>query len=212
VVSTGQLLAFAVAAFVLIAIPGPSVLFIISRGVALGRRAALATVVGNAAGVYVQVAAVALGIGVIVERSAAVFTAVKLVGAAYLVFLGLRMFRERKSLAAVLDATVLPKSTRRILREGFIVGITNPKAIVFFAAVLPQFADPSRGYVPLQLLTLGLVFVAIALVSDGVWGVAAGTARAWLRSSPRRLQAVGGAGGLIIVGLGISLALTGRKD
>jgi threonine/homoserine/homoserine lactone efflux protein len=185
VVSTAQLLAFAAAAFVLIAIPGPSVLFIIGRGVALGRRAALATVVGNAAGVYVQVAAVALGIGVIVERSTVVFTAVKLFGAAYLVFLGVRMFRERKSLAAVLDATVVPKSTRRILREGFIVGLTNPKAIVFFAAVLPQFADPSRGHVPLQLLMLGLVFVAIALVSDGVWGIAAGTARAWLRSASR---------------------------
>jgi threonine/homoserine/homoserine lactone efflux protein len=212
VISAGQLLAFAATAFVLIVVPGPSVLFVISRGVALGRRAALATVVGNAAGVYVQVVAVAFGIGTIVERSNTVFTVIKLVGAAYLVVLGVRTIRDRKALAAVLDATVVPKSTRRILRDGFVVGMTNPKAIVFFAAVLPQFADPSLGHVPLQLLALGVVFVVIALVSDGVWGLAAGSARAWLGRSPRRLEVVGGAGGLIIIGLGVRLALTGRKD
>lgn len=212
VVPTDRILPFAATAFVLIAVPGPSVLFVVSRALALGRRAALATVVGNAFGVYLQVIAVALGIGTVVERSATAFTAVKLLGAAYLVFLGLRTFRHRDRLAAAIETATAPRSTRRVLREGVIVGAMNPKAIVFFAAVLPQFADAASGHVPLQLLVLGLVFVAIALVSDSAWGLAAGTARLWLAGSPRRLRAVGGASGLVVMGLGARLAFSGRAD
>ena len=211
VVPAANLAAFMLAALVLIAVPGPSVLFVVSRGVVLGRRAALATVVGNCAGVYVQVIAVALGIGVVVERSATLFATIKLAGAGYLVWLGVRTFRARRSLRAALGARVERKSVRRILREGFVVGLTNPKAAVFFAAVLPQFADPSRGHVPLQLLALGLVFVAIALVLDSLWGLAAGTARERLIASPRRLEAIGGAGGVVLVGLGVGLAVSGRR-
>ena len=210
VIATDRLLAFVATAFALIVVPGPSVLFVISRGVALGRRAALATVVGNAAGVYVQVIAVAIGIGAVVERSAEVFTALKLAGAAYLVMLGVRALRDRRHLAETLRIPAVPRNTNRIVSEGFIVGVANPKAIVFFAAILPQFVDPALGHVPLQLLTLGLVFVAIALVSDGAWGLAAGTARTWLVRSPRRLEAIGGASGLVMIGLGLRLALLGR--
>jgi hypothetical protein len=115
VIPTGSLLAFAVTAFALIVVPGPSVLFVISRGVALGGRAALATVFGNAAGAYSQVVVVALGLGALIERSAALFTAVKLVGAAYIVFLGLQAIRHRQKLATVLDAATAPRGTRRIL-------------------------------------------------------------------------------------------------
>ena len=210
-VTWSNLAAFALASLVLIAIPGPSVLFVISRGVVLGRRAALATVLGNCAGVYVQVAAVALGIGVIVERSVVVYNTIKLAGAAYLVWLGVRTFRNRRALVLALGAPVTPKSGRRILREGFVVGVTNPKAAVFFAAILPQFTDASRGHVPLQMLTLGVVFIAIATLCDGAWALAAGTARERLVSSPRRLEAIGGAGGAVLVGLGVGLAVTGRK-
>src|SRR5580704_7236413 len=163
-VPASNLAEFAAAALVLIAIPGPSVLFVISRGVVLGRRAALATVAGNCAGVYMQVVAVAFGVGVLLERSASFYTTAKLIGATYLVWLGVRTFRRRRALAAALTAPVAPKSDRRILRDGFVVGVTNPKAAVFFAAILPQFADPSRGGVPFQMLLLGLVFVAIAMV------------------------------------------------
>jgi threonine/homoserine/homoserine lactone efflux protein len=131
--------------------------------VALGRRAALATVAGNTAGVMVQAILVALGLGALVERSDAAFTAVKLIGAVYLVVLGLRMLRNRHGLAALHDATEVPKGTRRIVREGFIVGFTNPKAVVVFTVVIPQFADPSRGHVPLQLLVLGIVFLTIGV-------------------------------------------------
>ena len=209
-VTWSNLAAFALASLVLIAIPGPSVLFVISRGVVLGRRAALATVLGNCAGVYVQVAAVALGIGVIVERSVVVYDTIKLAGAAYLVWLGVRTFRNRRALVLALGAPVTPKSGRRILREGFVVGVTNPKAAVFFAAILPQFTDASRGHVPLQMLTLGVVFIAIAMVCDGAWALVAGSARERLVSSPRRLEAIGGAGGAVLVGLGVGLAVTGR--
>ena len=210
-VPTDRLLAFMGVAFALIVVPGPSVLFVISRGVALGRRAAVTTVVGNAAGVYVQVVAVALGIGALVERSVLLFRVLSLVGAAYLVVLGVRALRGRRGLAEALEVPVAPASTGRILREGFVVGLANPKVIVFFAAVLPQFTDPARGHVPIQLLVLGAIFVGIALVSDSAWGVAAGTARAWLARSPRRLAALGGTGGLVLIGLGLRLAVTGRE-
>src|SRR4051794_7516100 len=151
VISTGSLLAFAVTSFALIVVPGPSVLFVISRGVALGRRAAVATVLGNAVGAYSQVVVVALGLGALIERSATLFTAVKLVGAAYIVYLGAQAIRHRRGLASVIEAASAPRGTRRILREGYVVGITNPKSAVFMAAVLPQFTDPAQGHVPVQL-------------------------------------------------------------
>ena len=135
-------------------IPGPSVLFVISRGVALGRRAALLTVAGNSTGVFIHVVAVAAGIGAIVERSILAYNVLRLAGAAYIVWLGIQAIRHRRSLSTVLDATAV-RPSRQIFREGFIVGITNPKSIVFFSAVLPQFVDPDGAAVPLQMLLLG---------------------------------------------------------
>jgi len=207
-----HLLEFAITAFVLIVVPGPSVLFVVSRGVALGRKAALATVAGNTAGVMVQAILIALGLGALVERSDAAFTAVKLVGAVYLVVLGLRMLRNRHGLAALHDATEVPKGTRRIVREGFVVGFTNPKAVVVFTVIIPQFADPSRGHVPLQLLVLAIVFLTIGVISDSAWAIASGSARNWIARSPGRLEALAGAGGVVLIGLGLRLAVTGRKD
>ncbi|MSY59578.1 MAG: LysE family translocator [Actinobacteria bacterium] len=209
--SGDRYLAFVLASLVIAPVPGPSVLFVISRAVALGRGAAIATVIGNSAGVFAQAVAVAFGVGVLVEQSAVLFNVIKLAGAGYLVYLGIRTFRERRELAEVFDATIAPRSTRRILREGAIVGLMNPKVAVFFAAILPQFADPSRGHVPLQLVLLGFTFSVIVLVSDSLWGLMAGSARAWFMRSPGRLRLVGGAGGLTIVGLGLSLAFAGRK-
>jgi threonine/homoserine/homoserine lactone efflux protein len=209
---TTHLAEFLLTVFVLILVPGPSVLFVVSRGVALGRRAALATVVGNTLGVFLQAMLVALGIGAIVQRSVAVFTVLKLAGAAYLVLLGLRALRHRRALSTVVDAAAAPKSVGRIVREGFVVGVTNPKAALIFTAVLPQFVDRSQGSVPLQMAVMGAIFALIALVSDSAWGLAAGTARLWLARSPRRLELVGGASGLVMIGLGLRLALAGRKD
>ena len=211
-ISADRLLAFGAMSSLLIVIPGPSVLFVIGRALAHGRRAALTTVVGNTLGAYVLVAAVALGIGPIVERSAIVFTALKLAGAAYLIYLGVRAFRERDSLSTVLTADSPPRNPLRTLWDGFAVGVSNPKTIVFFAAVLPQFVDPVRGHLVVQMLTLGMIFNVIALASDSLWGVVASQARDWFGRSPRRLSLVGGVGGLTMIGLGVTVAVTGRKE
>lgn len=202
--------AYALASFLLVVVPGPSVLFVISRGVALGRKAALATVVGNAVGVYVQALFVAVGLGAVISRSVALFTTVKLVGAAYLVYLGVQAFRHRRALSTVLDvADVRP--TRHLLQEGFFVGLANPKAVVFFAAILPQFVEPGGAPAGVQMAVLAAVSMVIAILSDGCWGLAAGSARSWLSASPRRLELLGGAGGLTMIGLGVGLAASGGR-
>ncbi|WP_093155379.1 LysE family translocator [Saccharopolyspora antimicrobica] len=211
-VAPDRLLAFAAMSFLLIVIPGPSVLFVVGRALAQGRRAALTTVLGNTLGAYVLVIAVAFGVGAVVERSALVFTALKLVGAAYLVHLGIKAIRQRKSLHAELAGDGPGRGGLRTLWEGFAVGVANPKTMVFFAAVLPQFVDREQGGVAVQMLLLGLIFNAIAVISDAVWGLAAATARDWFARSPQRLATVGGAGGLAMIGLGVSVAVTGRKD
>lgn len=211
-VSLDRLSAFAAMSFLLIVIPGPSVLFVVGRALAQGRRAALTTVVGNTIGAYVLVVAVALGVGSVVERSVVVFTALKLVGAAYLVYLGVKAVRERGSLHASINGTVPARGGLRTLWEGFAVGVANPKTIVFFAAVLPQFVDRDQGHVMAQMLLLGLVFNVIAVVCDSVWGLAAASTRTWFASSPTRLARVGGIGGLTMIGLGVTVAATGRKD
>lgn len=209
-----QLLAFVVAAEALLIVPGPSVLFVISRGVTYGRRAALATVVGNTTGTAVQAVAVAAGLGAVVATSTVVFTTMKLLGGGYLVWLGVKAWRDRRSLTDALQAGAATpvRSTRQLLRDGFLVGASNPKATLFFLAVLPQFVRADGGPASLQLLVLGLLFCAMALVSDGAYGMVAGTVRPWLERKPRRVEAVGGAGGVVMVGLGVRLALTGRHD
>jgi threonine/homoserine/homoserine lactone efflux protein len=210
--STSQLLAFALLSFVLIILPGPNVLFVISRSLVLGRAAGVGTALGGQPGIYAQVAAVALGIGALVQRSVAVFTVVKLAGAAYVVYLGVQAIRHRKELWAALGAAVEAKSVRRIVSDGFLVGVSNPKSIVFFMAVLPQFVDRSAGHVPFQILLLGTLFIVIAVLCDCTWALAAGTARAWFARSPRRLEMIGGTGGVAMIGLGAALALTAREN
>lgn len=209
---TDRLWAFALVSLVFVAIPGPSVLFTISRALTLGRRPALLTVVGNAAGVYLHVVAVAFGVGAVVQRSVAAFTVLKTVGALYLVYLGVQAIRHRRALSEMLEVPDTVASTRRVLLDGFVVGVSNPKSIVFFAAVLPQFVEPDAAPATVQILVLGLVSIAAALVSDSIWALVAGTARQWFTRSPRRLATINGAGGVAMIGLGVRLALTGRKD
>ncbi|TDD89133.1 LysE family translocator [Actinomadura rubrisoli] len=212
-VSTQQMLAFSAMAVAIILIPGPTVLFVVGRALAHGRRTALTSVLGNEFGVLALTAAVAFGVGSIVERSVVVFTTLKLVGAAYIVYLGVQAFRRRHSLREAIGGPGEESRGRaRELWQGFVVGVTNPKTTVFFAAVLPQFVDRERGHVPLQMMLFGLIFAVIALLCDSVWGLAAGSAREWFARSPRRLAAVGGTGGLMMIGLGVTVAATGRKD
>jgi threonine/homoserine/homoserine lactone efflux protein len=211
-VSVSQLAAYAVASFILIVIPGPSVLFVIGRALAHGRGTALASVAGNAVGLEVVAVCVALGIGVPVERSALVFAVVKLAGAGYLIWLGIRAVRQRRGLACAFAAASTPRRHRRAVLEGFVVGVANPKAVILFAAVLPEFVNRRAGHVPTQMLLLSLVSFTIALVSDSAWGLVAGTARTWFARSPRRLELVGGVGGLAMIALGLSVAVTGRSN
>lgn len=211
-VSGAQLLAFSLTCLIVIAIPGPSVLFVVGRALAHGRRTALASVVGNVSGVQVVAVSVALGVGTLVQRSALAFTVVKLAGAAYLAWLGIQAVRHRRSLGAALGAGPGTAGSWRAVAEGFTVGVANPKAYVLFAAVLPQFADRAAGHVPLQLLILSLVSLPIGLACDSAWGLAASGVRSWFATSPKRLELVGGLGGLAMIGLGLTLALTGRRD
>ena len=143
--SAHHLVAFAVTALIVIVVPGPSVLFIVGRALAVGRREAMLTMVGNTVGAAFLLVAVALGLGTLIAASAVALTVVKLAGAAYLIYLGIHAFRTRKSLATALTGGVQPANTRRVLRQGFLVGVTNAKTAVFFAAVLPQFVDPAAG-------------------------------------------------------------------
>jgi len=207
-----DLAAFAVTAFIIIVIPGPSVMFIVARALAHGRKASALTVAGNTEGEYVQVAAVAFGVGLLVERSVAIFTALKLLGAAYLVFLGVKTFRDRRFLEAALQPALESQPAHRYFLQGFVVGVSNPKTVIFLVAILPQFVSKAGGPIPGQILLLGLVFSAIALTCDSIWGFTAGTVRSWFARSPRRLQLIGGIGGLSIVAIGVGLVLTGRKD
>jgi threonine/homoserine/homoserine lactone efflux protein len=154
---------------------------------------------------------VALGLGTLVERSDAAFALVKVVGAAYLVWLGIRAIRHRRGLETALAAPA-PRGRRRALREGFVVGVANPKAVILFGAVLPQFVDRSAGHVPVQMLVLAFLAFLIALVSDTCWAIGASKVRAWFARSPRRLELVGGFGGLAMIGVGVSVALTHRRD
>jgi threonine/homoserine/homoserine lactone efflux protein len=212
-VSTEHLLAFGLAALVLIAIPGPSVVFVIGRALAYGRAVALATVLGNSLGLLVILVLVACGLGVVVQESIAVFTVLKLLGAAYLVYLGVQAIRHRRGFDVTASGVPAPTLSRgRALRQGFVVGVSNPKAFMIFAAVLPQFVEPEGGDATTQMLVLGLLFAVLAAGLDALWGLAAGTARDWFATSPARLRRLGGAGGLTMIVMGVGLAVSGRRD
>lgn len=213
------LVAFVAASVILIVIPGPSVLFVVGRSLSLGRPGGLLSVLGNELGALPLVAAVALGVGTVVAESIVVFTVIKLLGAAYLVYLGVQAIRHRRDGVepdGAGDGLEAPAGRRTsshwaILRQGFVVGVTNPKTIVFFVAALPQFVDVRAGQVPLQMMVLGLVFTLVALVFDSIWALLAGAARSWFASSPRRVASIRATGGGMMIGLGGTLALTGSK-
>jgi threonine/homoserine/homoserine lactone efflux protein len=208
VVTVGQLLAFGVTALVIIAVPGPSVVFVVARALSYGRAVALLSVLGNTAGLGVAMVLVAVGLGTVVADSVVVFTAVKLVGAAYLVWLGTQALRHRSGLHVGKVVRRTPPAGFVAVRQGFLVGIANPKGFVMFAAVLPQFVDQDRGAVPLQMLVLGSFAVALGLACDSCWALLASRFRSWFDASPARGRAIGTAGGCSMVGLGVGLALT----
>lgn len=206
--SSSQWIAFLVASFLFIQVPGPSLLFTIGRALTVGRRDALLSVLGNALGLVVQVLLVALGLGALVAASAGVYTTVKLLGAAYVVWLGVQAIRHRGDARRLLEhgpADAAPGSRRRAVATGLLVGLTNPKTVIFFVAFLPQFVDAGAGRTGLQLAVLGLVFGVLAACSDSVWALAAARARAWFARTPSRLDALGATGGVMMLGLGAFL-------
>jgi threonine/homoserine/homoserine lactone efflux protein len=213
VISVDQMLTFGLAALIIIVIPGPSVVFTIGRALAYGRSVALATVVGNTLGLVTIVALVALGLGVVVEESIVVYTVLKLAGAAYLVWLGFEAVRHRKEFLVADGVDLLgstPMTWSRAVRQGYVVGASNPKGYMMLAAVLPQFVDRGEGHIQLQMLLLGLLATTIGLLSDSVWALVASQLRLWFNRSPRRGAAMGAVGGVSMIGPGVGLAVTGE--
>ena len=199
---------FAAAALALIVVPGPAVLYIVAQSIDRGRLAGIVSALGVAVGGLVHVTAAAVGISALVVSSATAFTVVKLVGAAYLVGLGVVTLLRRSEA----DRVDVPRERRlrRIFTQGIVVNVLNPKTALFFLAFLPQFVDTDRGAVSTQILALGLLFVVLAVVSDAVWALAAGTASHRLRGS-RRFHAVRRyVSGTVFVGLGALTAAAKR--
>ena len=206
-----NLLAFTVAALVLIVIPGPAVLFSVGRTLSLGRTGGLLSVLGVSLALIPIVGLVALGVGAVIAQSAALFTTLKIVGALYLMFLGVQAIRHRKdAAAAAAQPQALARSPFRQLLEGFVVGVSNPKTIAFFVAVLPQFIDVDAGAPAVQMMVLGLVFAVLALISDSAWVLAAAAARTWFAKSPTRIERLTATGGGMMIGLGGVLLVTGN--
>lgn len=210
-IATPTLLAFIAAAFIMVVIPGPTVLFTIGRSIALGRFGGFLSIVGTAVGSIILVLAVALGVGTVIAQSVVLFTIVKVAGAGYLIFLGIQAIRHRKDAAAAVTGAMQRKSGWRLLFEGFVVGITNPKSIAFFLAILPQFVDLHAGSVPLQLFVLGSIVVVIGVTCDAVWVLLASAARDWFGRSPRRISAMSATGGGMMIGLGAFLLVWSEK-
>lgn len=209
--STSQWVAFLLASILFIQVPGPSLLFTLGRALTVSLRAALTSVVGNALGVFAQVVAVAVGLGALVAASATAYTAIKLAGAAYVVWLGVQAVRHRGDARRAMAGTgaaggVSGSRDDHALRTGFVVGVTNPKTVVFFVAFLPQFTDPAHAAGP-QVVVLGLVFALLAVVSDGTWATVAGRARRWFARKPARLDAMGATGGVMMIGLGAAMVV-----
>jgi threonine/homoserine/homoserine lactone efflux protein len=209
--SAETLATFVVAAFIMVAIPGPTVLFTIGRAMALGRMGGFLSILGTAVGSIVLVVAVALGVGTVIAQSVVLFTIVKVLGAGYLIFLGIQAIRHRKDAARAIAAPPARRSGPRLLIEGFVVGVTNPKSIAFFLAILPQFVDLHAGSVALQLFVLGAIVVTIGVACDAVWVLLASAARDWFGRSPRRLEGMGATGGALMIGLGAFLLVWSEK-
>jgi threonine/homoserine/homoserine lactone efflux protein len=200
---------YIVAAMVIILAPGPSVLFVIARAIAWGRKTAVFTVAGNVTGAFALSTLVAIGLGPILQKSDLAYAAIQWGGGLYLMYLGFDAIRHRKVHAEDMrnQGDIAP-GIARSMRDGFWVGALNPKGLVFYAAVLPQFVDREKGSVALQLILLGAIFSLLAFISDGSWGLLAGTARQWLATDPKRLEKLRATGGTVMIILGISVLIS----
>ncbi len=201
---------FSLAALALLVVPGPAVLYIVGQAIDGGRKAGLVSMLGIQTGGLVHVFAAAVGISALIASSATAFTVVKLAGAAYLVVIGVLTLLRREPIDPVTQAPVERTSSRRYL-QGIVVNVLNPKTALFFLAFLPQFVDEDAGQVGLQIVVLGLVFLTLAVVSDGLWALAAGTAGEWLRHHRGFLRARRYVSGTVFVALGVLTAFARRS-
>jgi threonine/homoserine/homoserine lactone efflux protein len=203
------LLLFAGAAMALLVVPGPSVVYIVTRGIHQGRAAALVSVLGVTTATLVHTVFAAAGLSAILASSAPAFSIVKYAGSAYLVYLALRTWRDRSD--ERLDRLRPAADLRRVYAEGFLVNLLNPKTALFILALLPQFVDPARGATGLQILLLGGLLASLGLISDGTYALASGSIGSWLRRRrsiagiQRRVSAT------IYAALGIGTALLGER-
>jgi threonine/homoserine/homoserine lactone efflux protein len=196
---------FFAGALIMLLTPGPAVLYIVARSVDQGRRAGIVSVLGIQTGALVHVVAATLGLSAILLTSALAFDLVKYLGAAYLIYLGVKSLLSKTPASG--GDVVERRSLRAIYRQGVVVAILNPKTALFFFAFLPQFVDPARGSVPLQFLLLGLMFVAMASCTDGSYALLSGTAGSWLKRNPQFLRAQKYVTGTVYIGLGLVTAL-----
>ena len=206
---SSSLLGFIAAALVLLLTPGPGVMYIVARSIGQGSRAGLVSVLGLSAGALVHVAAAAAGISTILLASATAFGLIKAAGAAYLIYLGIRTLLARGAVASTEVCT--PRSSHRLFADGVLVSVLNPKIALFFLAFLPQFVDPARGPVAQQILLLGLLYIALALVTDSAYALLAGSLRHRLRDRALQGPLPRYISGSVYLGLGVGTALTGRR-
>jgi threonine/homoserine/homoserine lactone efflux protein len=211
---TSTLALFAVAAVTLLLIPGPAVLYIVTRSVDQGRAAGLASVCGVHVGTLLHVAAAALGLSALLVSSATAYDTVRWLGAAYLVWLGVRrlLARDEDIPAAAADHDAHRTGLGRIFAQGVVVNVLNPKTALFFFAFLPQFVDTSRGSVPVQVVVLGAAFVLLGLLSDGAYALLASTGAGWLRRRPKVARASRLVSGGVLISLGVTTALAGSRS
>jgi threonine/homoserine/homoserine lactone efflux protein len=209
--SLGTFLAFSAAALALIVVPGPAVIYIVGRSVSQGRDHGLVSALGVATGGLVHVLAAALGVSVLVARSAVAFSTLKFAGAAYLVYLGIQKLRRPSQLSAAANSDEQAAPLGRTYTHGVVVNVLNPKTALFFLALLPQFVDPDRGPTAPQVVVLGLSFVVLALGSDCGWALASSAAATRLRRSERALRHLDRGAGAIFIGLGL-LAAVGHRS
>ncbi|WP_062344579.1 LysE family translocator [Herbidospora yilanensis] len=198
---------FSVATLALLLVPGPAVVYIVTRSVAQGRAAGMVSVLGVHAGSLVHIAAAALGISAILAASATAFTIVKYAGAAYLVYLGVRKLMDRTSGA---EAVVTETPKARLFGEGFVVNVLNPKTAIFFLAFLPQFADPHAGPLAPQIVLLGMIWVVLGMASDGTYALAASALAGRLKRSATARRRLDVGSGVVYIALGGVAAFTGE--
>jgi threonine/homoserine/homoserine lactone efflux protein len=195
---------YLIATILIILAPGPSVLFTIARAIAWGRAAAVATVIGNASGMFLVSLLVAVGLGPLLQSSKLFYNGVQWAGGAYLIYLGYSAIAASKVDAHGMQKTEGAKPAFvTSIKNGFWVGVLNPKSVVFFAAILPQFVDQEKNNVTAQLILLGAIFALIALISDGSYGLLAGTVRQWLAGDIGRLIFMRRFGGVVMIALGL---------